>query len=113
MGAGDFRDQRRWSQAYDAADSEREDVSEDEGGACEDEGIPDDCEPETGECCNWGDDLEDQRDLKLRFICRKRVPTQQPFREHANVGAFLPVPIGRSGGPMIQISCPPLPSWDR
>jgi hypothetical protein len=31
-------DQTRWAQAYDANDSEREDVSEDEGAQCEDEG---------------------------------------------------------------------------
>jgi hypothetical protein len=112
MGASASTDQRQWASGYDDKDSEREDVSEDEGGACEDEGAQDEREPETGDCCNWGDDLEDQRELKLRSVYRKRVPTQRPFREHANVGSFLPVPIGRSGSPIIQIIGPPLLSWN-
>jgi hypothetical protein len=50
-------DQRRWIAGnVAAAADEREDVSEDEGGASEDEGSYDEKEPDLDHLCNWQDE---------------------------------------------------------
>lgn len=50
-------DQRRWAAGdLAAAADEREDVSEDEGGACEDEGSFDEKEWDLDNLCNWQDE---------------------------------------------------------
>ena len=55
-------DQRRWSVGdLAAAADEREDVSEDEGGACEDEGSFDDREWDLESLCNWQDEGDQTR----------------------------------------------------
>ena len=55
-------DQRRWSSGdLAAAADEREDVSEDEGGACEGEGDYDEKEPDLDHMCNWQDEGDQTR----------------------------------------------------
>lgn len=65
---------------------EREDVSEDEGGACEDEGGQDEREPENYYSCNWQDEGDQTRLRQLPTYSARPAP-----RLYQNVGAFMPV----------------------
>jgi hypothetical protein len=89
-------DQRHWAEGGDCG--EREDLCEDEGAQCDDEGVsgyldpdrePDaDAEPDNEhEACHWQDEGDQTRLIPHGVYLRRRAR----LSVHTNVGAFIPV----------------------
>jgi hypothetical protein len=90
LGSLGVMDQRRWAEGdQQAAAWECEAVSEDEGGACEDEGADADKEPDNEhELCNWQDEGDQ---TSLRHL--PMIPPPHRPSPHANVGPFVAVAV--------------------